>query len=208
MRFLNHGFADDRSVLQHILQVDQIAVVFLLRVIVGIVEVNDARFMRLHDLLRQQNSPGQVLAHLSGHIVSLGGVDHRVLVGVFLLRLFVIAFDQCQNLIISGIGLTHQRTGVAIGDVPLCHLVGPVGHNAPFHHILNFLHGRRTTQFITGDRNTLCNSADLHRCHSLLLLDLCISPFDCMYDLLDVKFHFRAISFDYVHSVLLSVFPL
>ena len=66
----------------------------VLRVVVGVVEVNQAFLMRLHDVLREQDARRQVAGHFTGHIVALRAVDHRVFVRIFLLRFFVVTFDQ------------------------------------------------------------------------------------------------------------------
>ena len=69
----------------------------MLRVIVGVVEVDDALLVRLDDVLGQQDAVGDVAADLAGHVVTLRAVDDRVLVGVFLLGLLVVALDQAQD---------------------------------------------------------------------------------------------------------------
>ena len=90
MGLLNQRAGDDGTILQHILQVDQVAVVHVLGEIVGVVEVDDAGLMGFDDLLGQQNASGDVLGDLAGQIVALDGVDCRILVGVFLLDYFVV----------------------------------------------------------------------------------------------------------------------
>ena len=50
VRLFNQSAADDRAVLQHIVQIDEVAVVHVLGIVVGIVEVDDALLMRLDDL--------------------------------------------------------------------------------------------------------------------------------------------------------------
>ena len=65
------GAGDDRAVLQHVFQVHQIAVVHVLGEIVGIMEMDDALLVGLHNLLGQQNALSQILADLAGHIVAL-----------------------------------------------------------------------------------------------------------------------------------------
>lgn len=89
MGLLDHGLADDGAVLQHVFQIDEVAVVFPLGEIVGVVEMDDAFFMGLHDFFRQQQSLGEILGYFAGHVVTLGGIDDRVLVGVFLLYFLV-----------------------------------------------------------------------------------------------------------------------
>ena len=47
---LDERAGDDRAVLQHVLQVDQVAVVHMLREVIGVVEVDDALVVRLDDV--------------------------------------------------------------------------------------------------------------------------------------------------------------
>ena len=61
---LNQGARDNGAVLEHILQVDQTAVVHTLEVVIAVVEVNDTLFMRLGDFLRQENPVCDIPVHL------------------------------------------------------------------------------------------------------------------------------------------------
>ena len=79
---LDHGAGDHSAVLQHILQVHQVAVVHMLGIIIRIMEVDDALLMGLHDVPVAAAARHPV--HLAGHVVPLGGVHHRVLIGVLL----------------------------------------------------------------------------------------------------------------------------
>ena len=56
VRLLDHRLTDHSTILQHILQIDQVAVVLLLCKIVGIMEMDDSFLMRADDLLRQQHT--------------------------------------------------------------------------------------------------------------------------------------------------------
>ncbi len=49
---LDEGTGDDGAVLQHILQIHQIAVVHVLGVVISVMEVDDALPVGLHDVLR------------------------------------------------------------------------------------------------------------------------------------------------------------
>ena len=93
----NIGAGDHGAVLQHILQVDQIAVVHVLRKVVGIVEVDQALIVCLDDLRVQQQAGGQVFGDLTSHIVTLDAVHGGVLVGVLLLDFLVLALDQAED---------------------------------------------------------------------------------------------------------------
>ena len=65
-----------------------------LSVIVRIVEMNNSFLMCLYYILRKQDTVGYITANLTCHIVALYAVDGGVLVGVLLLDLLVVAFDQ------------------------------------------------------------------------------------------------------------------
>ncbi len=56
MRFFNHCIGNDRTVLEHILQIHQIAVVHMLCEIVGVMEVNNPILVRLDNIFGQQNA--------------------------------------------------------------------------------------------------------------------------------------------------------
>ena len=68
MGLLNPGLADNRAVLQHVLQVHQVAVVHVLGKIIGVMEMDDALLVSLHDVLGKEHPLGQVLADLPGHV--------------------------------------------------------------------------------------------------------------------------------------------
>ena len=120
---------DDGAVLKHILQIHQVTVVHVLGVVVRVMEVDDALPMGLHDVGGQQQPLAQVPGDLAGHVVPLGGVHHRVLVGVLLLGLLVAALDEAEDLLVGGVALADQRADIAVGDVVLGHLIGAVSHD-------------------------------------------------------------------------------
>ena len=171
----------------------------MLGIIVAVVEVDDTLAVRLHNILRQQDALAEVAADLAGHIVPLGGVDHRVLVGVLLLGLLVVALDEAEDLVVSGVGLTHQRAGVAVGDVVLGHLKGAVGHDAVLHHILDLLHGGGAVHLLALQLHGLCDPLDLHRRHPVHLLHGLVGLGDGDNDLGNVKADLGSVSLDDPH---------
>ena len=70
---------------QHVLQVDQVAVMHVLCKIIAVMEMDDTFVVCLNDILGQQHTLSEILGNLSGHVVTLGGVHHGVLVGVLCL---------------------------------------------------------------------------------------------------------------------------
>ena len=142
MRLLNKSLADYRSVLQHILQIDEVTVVFLLSKVIRIMEVDYSGIVSSGNLLRKKNSLCQILAYLSRHIISLSGVDDRILVGIFLLSLLIVKLNEGQNFVVCGVGLANERSGISICDICLSHLIRTMLHDMLLDHILNLFYRR------------------------------------------------------------------
>ena len=77
----------------------------VLGIVIRVVEVDDALLMCLDDVLGQEDAVGQVAADLARHVVTLGRVDDRVLVGVFLIHFFINMVQKCQDAVIGRVGL-------------------------------------------------------------------------------------------------------
>ena len=101
MRLFYQRVADDCAVLQHILQIDKIAVVHVLCEIIGVMKVDYALVVSIHYIRRKQYPVCDITADLACHVVTLNAVYSRVLVGVFLLYLFVVALYQREYLVIG-----------------------------------------------------------------------------------------------------------
>ena len=200
MRLLNERAGDDRAVLEHVLEVDEVAVVHVLRKIVGVMEVDDAGLVRVDDLLRQEHPRRQVFGNFARHIVALDGVDGRVLVGVFLLDFFVVRFDQRQDFFVGRVALADERTGIAVGDVLLGDLIGPVRHDLVLDQILNFFDAQGTVHPETGIFHAFGDAADLHRRQLLVLLDDVVGLRDGGDDLHDIEDGLRTVPLDDFHA--------
>ena len=61
--------------------------------------------MSLYDLLRKKNTHGQVLADLACHVITLGRVNSRVLIGVLLLGILINLVKKSKDAVVCGIGL-------------------------------------------------------------------------------------------------------
>ena len=90
----------------------------MLREVIGIVEMDNALFMRLHNIFGKKDTGSKVFRNLACHVVALNRVYRRVLIGVFLLYLFIVAFDEGKNLVIGSVGMTLDVLHVAVNDVP------------------------------------------------------------------------------------------
>ena len=134
---LNQCLADDSAVLEHVLKIDQVTVVLTLCIVIGIVEMDDSLVVSLHDLLRKKHTHGQVLADLACHIITLCGVDGRILIGVLLLGILIDLVKKRKDIVVCGIGLAGQLSLVAVAHVLLGNLIASHLHNAGLNHILN-----------------------------------------------------------------------
>ena len=61
LRALDQLSVHDRSILKHITDIDQTAVKNALQIIIHIMEMDHTILMRLNDLLRQEDTLGQIL---------------------------------------------------------------------------------------------------------------------------------------------------
>ena len=207
MRTLDQRAGNDRAVLQHILQIDQIAVMHMLGKVVAVMEMDNPLVVRLYNIGRQQDTVGNIAGNLARHVVALSGIDHRVLIGIFLLGFLVAALDEGKDLLIGGVTAAHQTAGIAVGDVAFCHLKGAVRHDLLFHQILNLLHRGGTVHLLAGKVYRFRNAADLHGRHTLTFLHHIIGFCDSGYDLSNVKIDLGAVSFNDFHAVF-PLFPL
>ena len=166
MRALYHGAGDYRAVLQHILEVHEVAVVHMLSVVVRVVEVDYALVVRVDDLFGEKYAVGKISADFARDIVALGRVHDRILVGIFLLRFLIVALDKTEDLVVGRVRLADELTGVAVGNVRLCNFVSAVRHDLVFDDILHFFDRGRATQFFTVVYRAFHDTIDLRFGHA------------------------------------------
>ena len=98
---LNQSTGNHRAVLQHVIEVEQVAVVHMLGIVISIVEMDNTRVVSLDDIFRQKHTHGKVFTYLTCHIISLNRNDLRILIGILLLDLFVPVLNQRQDSVIG-----------------------------------------------------------------------------------------------------------
>ena len=149
MRLFNQRTRNYRAVLQHVLQIDKVAVMHMLSEIIGVVEVNNPLVVRRYDIFGQKNPAGKIFRNFTRHIIALNAVHRGVFIGIFLLYLFVVTFDKRKNMRVRSIGFARQRTGKTVSNVLSGKRKGVYRHKAILHHILNLFHGYGTPHVIT-----------------------------------------------------------
>ena len=176
----------------------------VLGIIIHIVKMDDPLLMRLDDLGRQQQAAGNILAYLACHIIALDAVDRRIFIGIFLFDLFIVAFDQAENLVVRSIRPAYQRTRVSISDVALCNLERAVGHNLIFYEILNFLDRHGTVHFRAAFFYRRSNLQDLLRRQFFRIFIGIIGFCNGGNDFRNVKYRFGAVPFNDFHFLTTS----
>ena len=200
VRLFNIGAGDDGAVLQHVFQVDQVAVVHVLGKVVRIVEMDQALLMGFDDLRVQQQAGGQVLGDLTGHVVALDTVHGGVLVGVLLLDFFVLALDQAQNALIRSIGLALEALYIAVGDIVAGNVMGTDVHQLVLHHVLDLLHADGAVESVALVGHIRCDLSDLLPGQTAFAAHGIAGLGHCRDDLGDIKGHLCAVALDDLHS--------
>ena len=199
MGLFDQRAGDDGAVLQHVVQVDEVAVVHVLGKIVGVMEVDDALLVRLDDLGRQQHAHGQVLGDLARHIVALDRVDGGVLVGVLLLDLLVVAFDEGQDAVVGRVVGALEALHIAVGDVLARDLERAHIHDRVFDQVLNLLHVHGMAAALADALHFVRNVQDLLFLQALVDRDDVVGLCDRRNDLGNIENSLAAIPLDDLH---------
>ena len=205
VRTLDERARDDRAVLQHVLEIDEVAVVHVLGEVVGVVEVDDTAVVGLDDLARQEHAHGEILGDLARHVVALDGIDGRVLIGVLLLHFLVVALDKSEDLVIGRVALALEVLEVAIDDVLARNLELVERHDLVLDHVLDFLDRDRVAGRLAGILDVEGRVLDLARRETLVFGNFLVRRLDCVCDFREVKNRLGAISLDDLHASLMSL---
>ncbi len=149
VRSLYHGSGNNRSVLEHILKVNKVAVVHMLSIIIRVVEMNNTLVVSFHYILRKQYTVSDVARHLTCHIVTLSRINYGILIRVFLLCLFVIALYKRKNFVIRCIRLSDKISGVSVCYISLSNFKSTVSHNLMLDHVLHFFDRGTSAELFT-----------------------------------------------------------
>ena len=202
VRLLNQGAGDNRAVLEHILQVDQTAVVHMLDIVVAVVEVDDAFFVGFGDFLRQEKPLSDIPAQLARYVVTLGGQNRRILVGILLDNGLVDVICDGKHLTVQCAGVPHKLMLVAVLDVRLGDGVHPLLHQLGFDIVLNLLHRDCPVEPFVPERKSVGQPF----CHIFLVFDgmkvvnFAQCPVRSVTNLGFVEVDFAAISFNDDHN--------
>ena len=208
VRLLDERPRNDGAVLQHILEVDEVAVVHVLGKVVGVVEVDEPFVVRRHDVGRQQNAAREVLAHFARHIVALHRIDGGILVGIFLLDFLVVALDEREDLRVRRVGAADERTRIAVGDILARDGERLFVHDLVLDEVLHFLDVDRAVEIVCKRRDFLGDLVDLLFGEAVVLTHFVVRLADGVCDLFGVERDFRSVSFDDLHTLRPSLFSL
>jgi hypothetical protein len=133
----------------------------MLRKIIRIMEVDDSLLMSLCYIIGDKETTGDILADFTCHVVTLNADDGRVLVGILLLNLLVVALDQRENAVVGGVRLADERTVVAVAYVASCELKRALGHELILNHVLDLLYGNSALDLVALVLHVVCYVGDL-----------------------------------------------
>ena len=117
--------------------------------VVHVMDVDNSFIVGLHQVFREQDAPADILADFPRHIVPEGAVDHRILVGVLLLRLFVVPLNERKDPAVSRIGSALHFPAQTVFTVMPHVLRMPRGRESVDHHVLNLFNMDRPVQILT-----------------------------------------------------------
>ena len=137
LRLVDVRSGDTGAVLQHILQVDEVAVVHMLGKIIRIMEMDNAALMGIDDFLGKQVTARIVTAPFTGHVISLHGEDGGILVAVLLLDFLIVALDDACDLLVYVAHLAHFIVLIAIRYVEAGYFRPAGAHESVFDFVLN-----------------------------------------------------------------------
>ena len=184
---LNQSTGDNSAVLQHVIKVDEVAVVHVLCKVIGIVEVDKTLVVSSNNILWKELTLNEVLRNLTSHVVTLNGNNGRILVGVLLLDFLVVALNQRQNLVIGGVLVTLLVLDVAVNDVLTSNLKAVKSHELILDKVLDLLDGDGVSSLLTLIGNVEGSKLNLTLSQALILRDLCVSLSDCVNNLLNLE---------------------
>ena len=202
MGLLDEGSGDDGAVLEHIVQIDEVAVMHMLGEVVRIMKMDTAFVVRLRDVFRQELAARHVAAYFAGHIVALRGHDGRVLIGVLFLRILIVQFEQSRDFVIRAVRLPQQLMLVAVGDVVVGQTVGTVLHDGENNLVLDLLNRRGVLLFNALLFNLQSDFLDGFLAQSLIEANAAIRFFDGVFYPSAVEIDFDAASFANLHTKL------
>ena len=157
-------------------------------------------FMCTYNIFGKQHTHSKILAYFTCHIITLGGVDSRILIGVLLLGVFIDLIQQGEDIIICSIGFAGKFSFVTIAYIFLCYFVTTHLHNTSLYHILDIFYIDCMRGSQGSGSHSLGNCHDLEFAELMDLRNLFIGFLDRIYDFALVEDHFFAISLDNICS--------
>ena len=141
MRFFNHCSADNCSVLQHIIKIDEIAIVHTLDIVVCVMKMYYPFPMSFYYILGKQQPFCHITADFTSQIISLNTVDYRIFVAVLLLSLFIIAVNKTHDISVCSILSPKLCSFISVCNIMTGSFISTVSHYLIFYHILDFFYG-------------------------------------------------------------------
>ena len=165
--------------------------------IISIVEVDDTRVMRIHDVLREQHALCNILGNLTGNVVPLRRNNLRILVAVLLLYIFVVVLNQSHDGCVCSILFAPKCVFITVADVVLCHFKSAGMKQSVFHHILYLFDVDRSAKGVASLLNIQSDLCQSFAGDFIRLRNLFVGAGDSPHDLARIKVYLHAVSLNY-----------
>jgi len=142
--------------------------------------------MSTRNLLRQNESPGQILRNFSGNQVSLRRGHDGIFIGVLFHDILIAVANKGKNGFIRSVGLAHQRPGITVNDIGLRQLEFPQLHQLGLNHILNIFYQVSIFLFLF---NIISNFFNIFSSHSISCIYSFVSLLNGNNDFASVKIY-------------------
>ena len=206
MWLLNQGIGDDRPVLEHILQIDQLTVGDRPRHIAHVVNVDNSLIMGTDHFLRENVSAADILGNLRCQIVPHSGIQHRVLVCVLLFRQLIVVAEEREDFCVRAVPLPQKLMPEPVVAVvpgkPVClGLIQLIDH-----HVLDFFHRDTPACRFNPLFDPANNKTNHHIRQPVLLCHLTVGGFDGAFYLFIVIWDFSPVPLDDLQRISSSIF--
>ena len=196
----NQSAGNDRAVLQHVLQIDQLTVGDRAGYIAHVMDVDHTLIVGVDDILGKDVTAADIFGYLRCEVIPHGAVDDGVLVGVLLPRGLTVMPKERQDLFVRRVPLTQLCVLHAVLTV-VERQAGMIRFDQLIdHHVLDLFHMDRTVELVNPALDPADDKADLYLRQPFLGIDLFIGRINGGDNLAEVIGYFAPIALDDFHS--------
>ena len=161
MRLFNHRAGDNGAVLEHIIQIHEVAIVHMLSEVVRVMEVNEPFIMSVHDVGRQQHAPSHITRNFPSNIITLRRQDIYIFIGVLLASFHACSVHNGGDLVVDWTRFPLELMLIAVRHIVIGETVCSVPHNLHDDLVLHRFHSWQSLCIEEVILNVLGDSANV-----------------------------------------------